>query len=142
MCIVLEQLRTNHIYVKLEKCLFHQTSLSFLGYVVSPARLAIDPEKVTAVRDWPIPLGFANYYRRLILNFSKVIQPIVALTRKGPDPSNWSEEAKASFSVLKTAFCSAPVLQYPDPLQPFTLEVDASETTAGAVLPPKISNYW
>lgn len=71
----------NKIYAKLEKCEFHQTSISFLGYVIGTEGMAMDEKKVSAVLNWPKPktlkelqrfLGFANCYRQFIRNFSTV----------------------------------------------------------------------
>ncbi|XP_075449159.1 uncharacterized protein LOC142490627 [Ascaphus truei] len=79
-------------------------------------------------------LGFANYYRKFIRNFSTIALPITALTKKGADPTTWSSEAIEAFEFLKKAFVSAPILWHPDTSLPFTLEVDASDVGAGAVL--------
>ncbi|XP_063805039.1 uncharacterized protein LOC134983236 [Pseudophryne corroboree] len=95
----------------------------------------MDPEKLEAINGWSQPttlkavqrfIGFANYYRKFIRGFSTLISPITALTKKGANPSAWSEEALSSFHLLKQAFISAPILQQPDPDKPFSLEVDAS----------------
>jgi len=61
--------------MKVEKCKFHATSVSFLGYIIGQDRMEIDPAKVSAVTSWSIPdsqkrlrrfLGFANFYQRFI----------------------------------------------------------------------------
>ncbi|KAI3372624.1 hypothetical protein L3Q82_023103, partial [Scortum barcoo] len=58
-----------------EKCEFHASSVSFLGFIVGPGSLQMDPAKVSAVTSWPTLssrkqlqrfLGFANFYRRFI----------------------------------------------------------------------------
>ncbi len=63
---------THQLYAKIEKCEFHQTSVSFLGYVISSGGVAMDDKKVQSVINWPQPvtlkdlqcfLGFANFYR-------------------------------------------------------------------------------
>ncbi len=78
---VLQRLLTHQLYAKIEKCEFHQTSVSFLGYVISSGGVAMEDKKVQAVIDWPQPvtlkelqrfLGFANFYQRFIRNFSTV----------------------------------------------------------------------
>ncbi|XP_075042379.1 uncharacterized protein LOC142101839 [Mixophyes fleayi] len=123
---------------------FELPQISFLGYLVSGSDLEMDPEKVRAVLQWPLPtslkaiqhfLGFANYYQRFIQGFSTIVSPITALTRKGANTKSWSPEALRAFQFLKNAFCSAPVLQQSETSRPFFLEVDASNIGIGATLP-------
>ncbi|XP_075473251.1 uncharacterized protein LOC142504012 [Ascaphus truei] len=134
--IVLERLRKYKLYIKLEKCEFEKTSMQFLGYIISPEGLSMDPGKIQAVVEWPIPrnekdiqrfVGFANFYRRFIKNFSGIIAPITQLTQK-EFPFKWSPEADAAFEQLKSLFTSAPILIHPNPELPFILEVDASDS--------------
>lgn len=91
-----------------------------------------------AVAKWPTPttqrqlqqfLGFANFYRRFIQDFSKVAAPLTKLTSFA-----WTEEAEAAFTRLKVLFTSAPVLSHPDPSRQFVVEVDALDTGVEAVL--------
>ncbi|XP_073427877.1 uncharacterized protein [Dendrobates tinctorius] len=122
LCQVLLRLRENQLYVKFEKCIFKQTSLRFLGYVVSDSSLMIDPEKASAILIWPQPqaikailrfLGFANYYRQFISHFSSLTKPISSLTRKGSNPKVWSPEAEETFLTFKRGFAEAPILHRP-----------------------------
>lgn len=62
----------------------------------------MDPEKLKAILDWPQPeglkaiqrfLGFANFYRQFIKNYSLVVAPIMALTKQGVKASVWPPEA-------------------------------------------------
>ena len=59
------------LYLKLEKCSFNVSEVKYLGMIVKPGSLAMDPVKVAGITDWPIPstvkdvqsfLGFANFY--------------------------------------------------------------------------------
>ncbi|XP_077103054.1 uncharacterized protein LOC143754001 [Siphateles boraxobius] len=112
------------------------------GYIISVEGMRMDPEKVKAVVDWPSPdsrkallrfLGFANFYRRFIRNFSQLAAPLTALT--SPRTTfRWSDAAEAAFAKLKGCFVSAPILITPDPSRQFMVEVDASEVGVGAVL--------
>ena len=145
---VLLRLLENGLFVKAEKCVFHAQSVSFLGHIISTEGVRMDPEKVKAVVNWPSPesrkalqrfLGFANFYRRFIRNFSQLAAPLTALT----SPSltfRWSDAAEAAFAKLKSCFVSAPILVTPDRSRQFIVEVDASEVGVGAVLSQRASS--
>ena len=86
---VLQRLLDNLLFVKAEKCAFHVSTVSFLGFVISENSIQMDPSKVSAVTEWPTPsnqkllqrfLGFANFYRRFIRNYISVAAPLHALT--------------------------------------------------------------
>ncbi|KAK3509746.1 hypothetical protein QTP70_008378 [Hemibagrus guttatus] len=90
---VLHRLRDHNLFLKAEKCLFHQPTVQFLGYVIDRSGVRMDEKKVTAVRDWPTPttvkelqrfLGFANFYRRFIRGYSSVTSPLTNLLRNKP----------------------------------------------------------
>ncbi|KAK3510289.1 hypothetical protein QTP70_033153 [Hemibagrus guttatus] len=140
---VLRRLRSHHLFLKAEKCLFHQPSVQFLGYIIDRSGVRMDETKVAAVRDWPRPtsvkelqrfLGFANFYRRFIRGYSSVTSPLTNLLRNKPKSLTWNPTALQAFDTLKQAFTTAPLLVHPDPERPFVVEVDASTTGVGAVL--------
>ncbi len=139
---VLQRLLENGLFVKAEKCAFHAQSVPFLGFIVSPEGVRMDPDRVKAVVNWPTPdsrkallrfLGFANFYRRFIRNFSQLAAPLTALTSTKMT-FRWSNAAEAAFTKLRGRFVSAPILRAPDPTRQFVVEVDASEVGVGAVL--------
>ncbi|KAL0150720.1 hypothetical protein M9458_053943, partial [Cirrhinus mrigala] len=150
---VLQRLISHHLFAKAEKCEFHQTATTFLGYVVSPEGVAMDDSKVQAVLRWSQPtnikelqrfLGFANFYRRFIRNFSSVAAPLMSMVKKGGKQLSWSPAAIQAFELLKERFTTAPILHHPDPEREFVVEIDASNTGIGAVWaqrhgdPPKL----
>ncbi len=83
-------------------------------------------------------LGFANFYRRFIRNFSQLAAPLTALTST-KTPFRWSSAAGAAFAKLRSYFVSAPIFVAPDPSRQFVVEVDASEVGVGAVLSQRSS---
>ncbi|KAK3538674.1 hypothetical protein QTP86_012137 [Hemibagrus guttatus] len=140
---VLARLQRHHLFMKLEKCEFHRTTVTFLGYVISHRGVEMDINKVRAVTEWSAPstirelqrfLGFANFYRRFIRNYSSVAAPLTSLLRGKPKRLNWTNQAWAAFQQLKNSFTTAPILCHPDPDRPFVVEVDASSSGLGAVL--------
>ena len=83
--LVLERLLRNRLFVKAEKCLFHSESVDYLGFIVERGKTRADPRKIKAVVEWPDPkshkelqsfLGFANFYRRFMRNYSSVAEPL------------------------------------------------------------------
>jgi hypothetical protein len=102
----------------------------------------MDPIKLKAVHDWPQPktvkdiqkfLGFCNFYRQFVQNYSKLAWPLFDLTRKG-EPFIWTERHERAFMGLQTALTSSPVLLLPDYIRPFTLYTDTSDYATSAIL--------
>ncbi len=150
---VLQRLREFHLYLKAEKCTFHQSTVHFLGYIINSGGIRMDKGKVEAVTSWPLPssikelqrfLGFSNFYRRFISNYSTITSPLTDLLKGKAKSLAWNPNATETFNKLKRAFTSAPLLVHRNPRLPFVVEVDASTTGVGAVLsqqqgtPPKL----
>ena len=130
---VLTILRANNLFLKPEKCAFHQAEVEYLGLLVGHGQIKMDPTKISTISDWPTPttkkqvqafLGFANFYRRFIKNFSKIAKPLTLLT--GNEPWCWTTDQQQSFDSLVTALTSEPVLAFPQTKGQFQLEADSS----------------
>lgn len=139
---ILQRLREHQLWAKLEKCKFFQDSVEFLGYIVNREGIEMDKKKIKAVLEWPTPktikdvqsfLGFANFYRRFIQSYSKIITPICRLLRKDI-PFSWDNKCDSAFKTLKTAFTTAPILTHFSPDQPIVIETDASDFAIGAII--------
>lgn len=142
--IVLETLHKHSFFAKLSKCTFGQDSIEFLGHIISPEGIRMDPRKVAAVKEWPRPksvtevrafLGLAGYYRRFIRGFSRLAAPLTDLTKDGTDvQAEWGAAHEAAFEAIKEAITSEPVLVLPDLNKPFVVFTDSSAVAMGAVL--------
>jgi hypothetical protein len=139
---VLEALSRAGLHLKPEKCEFFKTEVKYLGLIVSRDCTKMDPKKVSTVRDWETPhnlkdvqafLGFANFYRRFIKDYSKVVSPMTALTKKDV-AFMWSPACQSAFDKLKEAFTSAPVLRHFDPDRQIVVETDASDYVSAGIL--------
>jgi len=88
---ILTRVRDTGLTLKVSKCEFHTTESKYLGYVISPKGLRMDEEKIRTIKEWKEPinvkgiqsfLGFANFYRCFIKDYSKITAPLMSLTRK------------------------------------------------------------
>ncbi|KAJ1042633.1 hypothetical protein NDA10_005564 [Ustilago hordei] len=141
------------LFAKLSKCEFHTKTVEFLGYIIKPTGIEMDPEKVRTVKEWPMPesihdiqrfLGFANFYRRFIAHFAHIAKPLTALVKPIERFKKFElpEEAQQAFHKLIQAFTSAGVLQHFDYHLPTRLETDASDFAIAGVLKQEHEGRW
>ena len=102
---VLQKLQQAGLRLKISKCIFHQKQVKFLGFIVSDKGIEMDPDKVKSILEWPTPtnkkevqsfLGFANFYRKFIRDYSRIAAPLTGLTRNDVAFA-WGSEADTSF---------------------------------------------
>ena len=138
---ILEKLRRHQLSLKAEKCYFEKEEIEFLGLIITRNGIQMDPHKVKAVRDWPVPksqrelqqfLGFVNFYRRFIQGFAKIAKPLTKLT--GKSEWLWTELQQTAFEELKKEVTSERTLIIPKPEKPFRMETDASDFAIAAIL--------
>ncbi|KAJ1596852.1 hypothetical protein NDA11_003708 [Ustilago hordei] len=150
---ILTRLRSNRLFAKLSKCEFHTQTVEFLGYIIKPTGIEMDPVKVRTVKEWPMPesihdiqrfLGFANFYRRFIAHFARIAKPLTALVKpiERFKKLELPEEAQQAFHKLIQAFTSAGVLQHFDYHLPTRLETDASDFAIAGVLKQEHEGRW
>ncbi|CCO37599.1 Retrotransposable element Tf2 155 kDa protein type 1 [Rhizoctonia solani AG-1 IB] len=103
---------------------------------------SLDRLKIQAVKEWPTPttvkqvqsfLGFANFVRQFVANFSQIARPLHNLVKKEVKWQCTDKEEKA-FRDLQQAIITAPVIVHADPAKPYFLETDASGAALGSVL--------
>jgi hypothetical protein len=107
--MVLQKLRENQLYAKLNKCGFWLKEVSFLGHIISEGGISIDPSKVKDVLSWNTTqnilyirsfLGLVGYYKRFIKRFSKISKPMTKLLVKGKT-FEWMPRHEFSFQEIE-----------------------------------------
>ncbi|KAD5507948.1 hypothetical protein E3N88_15651 [Mikania micrantha] len=140
--LVLELLAKEKLYARFSKCEFCLREVHFLGHVINQKGIHVDPRKIKAVKQWEartIPteirqfLGLAGYYRRFIKNFSKIAQPLTALTQKDRK-YDWGKEQEDAFQLLKHKLCNVPILSLLEGTDNFVVFCDAWHQGLGCVL--------
>ena len=109
ICKLLLRLRKHGLYTKANKCKWHRDSIELLGYILTNLGLTMADKKVKIIQEWLEPrkikdiqsfLGFANFYRRFIHNYSEITVLLTWLTRKGTT-WNFTQECRSAFELLK-----------------------------------------
>jgi len=161
---VLIRLKEYGLKLSLQKLCFFQTSVRYLGHIVSQRGVETDPDKVSALKTWPCPrnlkelrsfLDFARYYRQFVRDFSKIVKPLTSLTAgylplrksntpktdsvqyfepKAPFQEKWTERCQQAFKTIIDKLTTAAVLGFANPKLPYVLHMDASTTGQGAAL--------
>lgn len=139
---VLQAITSSGLTLKNEKCHFAYTELKFLGHVVSHAGVLPDPEKTTAIANFPPPkdqkavrrfLGLCAYYRRYVKDFARLAEPLTRLT-KTDTPFTWDAPQEQAFKELQRRLQTPPILAHFDENADTELHTDASNIGLGAVL--------
>jgi hypothetical protein len=139
---VLSRLAKHDLYLIPEKCFFDQTSIDYLGVIISHSEVKMDSAKISGITKWPQPkklkdlqsfLGFCNFYCQFIQNYSHMARPLFALSKKDI-PFLWTFDQENAFCALIYAFSTAPVIILLDLKLPFRLITDASDYALGTIL--------
>ena len=139
---VLECLRKAGIQADVDKCKFYIQETKFLGLIISTKGIQIDPQKVSTILDWAQPtslrhirsfLGFCNFYRRFIRDFSKLAKPLTSLTKKDT-PFDWLSACQSVFDSLKKMVTKAPILAHYKQGVKTIVETDSSDYVSSGVL--------
>ncbi|XP_048618623.1 uncharacterized protein LOC125589950 [Brassica napus] len=145
LCRVLQRCEDTNLVLNWEKCHFMVKEGIVLGHKVSEKGIEVDKAKIDVmvglapprtVKDIRSFLGHAGFYRRFIMDFSKIARPLTRLLCKEA-AFHFDEECMEAFKNLKNALISAPIVQPPDWDLPFEIMCDASDFAVGAVLGQK-----
>ncbi|XP_048601441.1 uncharacterized protein LOC125580645 [Brassica napus] len=145
LCRVLQRCEDTNLVLNWEKCHFMVNEGIVLGHKVSEKGIEVDKAKIDVmvglapprtVKDIRSFLGHAGFYRRFIMDFSKIARPLTRLLCKEA-AFHFDEECMEAFKNLKNALISTPIVQPPDWDLPFEIMCDASDFAVGAVLGQK-----
>ena len=155
--LIFQVLKDNKLYAKRSKCDFFKTRIQFLGFVIENHSIKTDPEKIEAIKLWPLPttvrelrsfLGLANFYRKFVSHYAEKAKPLTDILKSTEfkdkfghkfsktAPISLGDKEKESFQSLKDALTEAPCLIIYDHEKPTEVWADASyeHATVGAVL--------
>ena len=94
------------LHLKIKKCKFGVSQINYLGMVLSPGQIKMDQTKLNGIKQWPTPktvkdvrffMGFMNFYRKFIGNYSNIARPLIDLTKKN-EPWNWNDPCQNAFN--------------------------------------------
>jgi hypothetical protein len=140
--MVLQVLREHQLYAKLNKCSFYQKQIHYSRHIISKDGIAVDPEKIEAIREWSMLknvlevrsfMGLAGYYKIFHEGFSNIAHPITSLQRKGMK-FQWKLDCEKSFQHLKQLLTSSPILRIAYPNEDFIVCTDACNEGLGGFL--------
>ncbi|KAI0995440.1 hypothetical protein K3495_g12738 [Podosphaera aphanis] len=110
------------LHCDIKKCEFEVTKVTYLGLIISTTGINVQEF-----------LGFANFYRRFIKNFSEIVRPLVSLTQKDVN-FIWLDACQQAFQSLQKSFTSAPVLRHFDASREVFVEADSSDFVSAGIL--------
>ena len=116
---VFNKLREHSLRLKLKNFSFFKAETNYLGFVINENGVMPEARKVTVIKALAPPttvrevrslVGICSYYRRFIPHFSKIAEPIIALTRKYAK-FRWDDKCQTAFETLKNEIGSLPCLR-------------------------------
>ena len=139
---IVERLNHYNLRIKPSSVKIGQAQLNCLGHLLTEAGVAISPDKLSKIQDWPLPktgkqlasfLGLITFVRQHVRHFADMTAGLEALKRTKGD-INWTPELLKSFELVRHAIAHAPLLRFPDFNKPFYVATDASCLGIGGVL--------
>ena len=131
-----------NLSLRSDKCEFAKPEMEFLGFLIDGKTIRPTPTNVDKVMGFPQPttrkrlqsfLGIANFNRRFIKNYSKIVQPLTLMT-SAKKKFEWGRDQEDSFQKIKYCISQAPSLRLADWSKEFHIQTDASDISVGAVL--------
>ena len=142
---LLERLSYANLKLSTSKCKLFCNEVKFIGLKLSNKGIAIDEDRIKAIKDLKPPenvkgvhriLGLFGYTRKFIHNYAEISMPLYALLRKNTK-FEWSRVCQNAFETLKNKIITSPVLglaNVNDPYDSYELTCDASSKGFGGIL--------
>ena len=133
-----------------DKCHLKQSSVKYLGHIVSGSGVKPDPSKVSANDDLKDPtivpephraLGLFTYVARFIPELATISAPLRQLPHTDTEWF-WDSPQQDTFDRLKELAVSAPCLVHYNPKHPIMVSADSSSYCIGGVLLQKHDGNW
>src|SRR3954469_20626902 len=137
-----ERLKKFKLRLNPNKCTFGVRSGKLLGFIVSQQGIEVDPNKVKAIKEMPVPrtekevrgfLGRLNYISRFISHLTATCEPIFKLLRKD-QPIKWNEDCQVAFETIKRYLQKPPILVPPVSGRPLIMYLTVLDRSMGCVL--------
>lgn len=146
--IVLSKLQRVNLKLNLDKCVFFQEQISYLGFIIDRNGQHKTNERIDTILKAPFPtdvsqirsfVGMVNYYSKFINKFAEKMKPFYELLQKDVK-FHWSDECKAAYALIKKEVTSDQVLVHFNPKLPIILETDASNKAVAGILSHRFQN--
>lgn len=140
---VLERAKQHNLKFNPNKLQYKTNVVKFLGVIISPQGVRVDPNKIKAILELPTPtdkdavhrfLGLLKSLSRFIPDLSQQTENLRYLTKKNV-PFNWTEQQEKEFQKLKQLLVETPVLKFFDASNPnVVIQTDSSKSGLGCCL--------
>lgn len=143
------------IVININKCIFGQQEISFLGFTINKFGIKPLESKVSIIRNFPQPttisalkrfLGMINFYRRFIPHAAHSQVPLLECCKgnKKNDQTlvDWTPQRLTAFQECKDKLANATLLVHPSTNAPLSIEVDASAFAIGGVVHQYSNDLW
>ena len=139
---VLKRLYDKNIPIAVKKCEFYTKKTDFIGFIIKPGQISMDPKKVEAIVNWQDLenviglrsfLGFCNYYRRFIEKWLDKTKPFTRMIKKNK-PWKWDNNKAGLFKEVKEKFTEEPILRIYQSKLLTRVEINTLDFTLGACL--------
>lgn len=153
--ILFQRLNDYGVVINVNKCVFGQQELSFLGHLVSNRGIRPLPDKVKVIMDFPKPqtvkevrrfLAMVNFYRRFLRDAASIQIPLIEFQKGNKKNDNtpiiWTNEANKAFQKCKRDLANCAFLAFPSEDLKICVMVDASDSAIGGVLQQLTPKGW